>query len=238
MSLAFSWASFTDQGPRAENEDAVAVWQLGDDLLGAAVADGLGGHVGGKQASSLALEVLGNAIHRSTDLDLALVAREAHSSIRAEQERSPTARSMATTLSAALLTGNRAHIVHCGDSRIALSRGEGIMRLTEDHTEAQRFLQSGLLTPAEYRQYPRKNVLDSALGIHGEPRIDTSTVDLIRGDRLFFTSDGTHEKVALQELRTLSLNTTSPAELCEAVRALVLERTAADNFSLVAVYVN
>lgn len=238
MPLTFSWAFFTDKGPRAENEDAVGVWQLSDDWLGVAVADGLGGHVGGRRASSLALEVFGSAISRGERTNLAAIAMQVHTDIRREQDSLPELRSMATTLSAALLTGSHAQVVHCGDSRIALSRGEGIMRITEDHTEARRFLQSGLLTPEEYRQYPRKNVLDSALGIHGEPRIDTSEIELLKGDRLFFTSDGAHDKVALQELRMIAQRVRGPQELCDEVAALVAERKATDNYSLVAVYID
>lgn len=214
------------------------MWQLSDDWLVAAVADGLGGHVGGRRASTLALEMLGTAIHEGSNLDLFATALDIHEALRAEQEQMPALRSMATTLSAIVLTGNVAHTVHCGDSRIALARGRGIVRCTEDHTEAGRFLEAGLLSTAEFKNYPRKNILDSALGIHAAPRVDVNTLEVQVGDRVFLTTDGTHDRVALQELRSMSAKAPSPEDLSYQVKELVGQRRPTDNFSFVALYVD
>jgi protein phosphatase len=238
MSLTFSWATFSDKGPRAENQDAVGVWQQSDDLLAVAVADGLGGHVGGRQASALALGMWGEALEASDLPDLAAVARAIHVKIRAEQALAPELRSMATTLSAAILAGNEARVVHCGDSRIALSRGQGIVRITDDHSEALRLFKAGKLTPQEFRTYPRKNILESALGIHGDPRIDVHQVELRPGDRLFFTSDGTHEKIALQELRDLAADCGNAQATSDEVFKLVSQRRPTDNFSFATVFIS
>lgn len=238
MPLVFSWAFFSEKGPRAVNEDATAVWSLGDDWLGAAVADGLGGHAGGQRASSLALEVLGRAIHEIPILNLSSVAKDIHARIRAEQEQAPEFQLMATTLSAIVLCGNEGRIVHCGDSQVALSRGRGIVRLTEAHTEARRLLKEGLITRHEYSAYPRKNVLDSALGVRGEPRIDTRIVRIRKGDRFFLTTDGTHNAIALRELKTLSENIWTAKELVAGVREIVTRRKPPDNYSFIAIYVD
>lgn len=238
MQLTFSWAEYSDRGPRRENEDLTAVWQIGDDWLVAAIADGLGGHVGGRMAASIAIEMLGRAIHDQQRLELKEVALAIHRTILSEQDVSPDAPRMATTLSAALMVGQEAHVLHCGDTRVALARGDGIIRLTQDHTEAARFLKEGLITKEEFRLYPRKNILESALGIRGEPRIDTRVVKLEKGDRVLLMSDGVYNVLALREIRSMAATSATAGELVQVVRTEVANRGPSDNNSFIAVYVN
>ena len=234
--MMLSYAFFSEKGPRSENEDAVAIWEVVPGLVSLAVADGLGGHSGGKVASEKAVAMFGTAVE-SGRADLETVLQEIHKALREEQDENPQVRGMATTLSAVVANDTKFEFVHCGDTRIALQRGSGIKRLTVDHSEAQRLLAAGALTKEEYNLYPRKNVLESALGIWGAPRIDTGAFDLLPGDRIIITSDGVHGKVLLREMKAISDQVSTPTEFLDALASEVRRRYPEDNFSAAVLFV-
>ncbi len=234
----FTYAIASEKGPRKENEDSVGVWSLSETKVAFAVADGLGGHIGGKLASQLALDLYRAALDDSAPLHLANVAKTIHAALKVEQNKSPQLRNMATTFSAALIEGNKMDFVHCGDTRIVLQRGDGIRKLTEDHSEAQRLYSTGKLTKDEFLNYPRRNILESALGASNEPTIDTNTVEIEAGDRIFITSDGVHGKILLREMKFLSDASSDAATFVRRTVEAVNARRPDDNFSLVAVFVN
>lgn len=235
--MKITYATASEVGPRTVNEDAVAVWSNVAAGAAVAIADGLGGYHGGQQASAIAIRIFASAMKQEEVPDLRSVATSVHQAIRLEQQTDPKLRGMATTLTGAVIGVDSVRFVHCGDTRIALQRNSGIRRLTIDHTEAQRLLDAGAISREEYSSYPRKNVLESALGVTDSPRIDVGSHDLLPGDRLFFTTDGLHTKVFLQEMRKISLTTTGPDDFVKALVQLVKERGPEDNYSLAAVYV-
>jgi serine/threonine protein phosphatase PrpC len=234
----FDYAIASEKGPRQENEDTVGAWAFSDVRLAIAVADGLGGHVGGKFASHLAIEMFREAVYRPDLPDLSEVARAIHNALKAAQEKSAHLRNMATTFSAAIIAEKQLSFVHCGDTRIILQRGSGIQKLTEDHSEAQRLFSAGKLTKEEFANYPRKNILESALGAANEPTIDTKTVELRTADRIFITSDGVHGKILLRELKTLSDESQDATSFVHRTIEAVNAKRPDDNFSLVAVFLN
>ncbi|MCC7395418.1 MAG: serine/threonine-protein phosphatase [Sphingomonadaceae bacterium] len=236
--MRFRFATATEAGPRSANEDAVAVWPSDGDRLAAAIADGLGGYHGGQQASDIAIRMFGGAIGQETNVDLKGLALAIHEAIRHEQQADPKVRGMATTLSGAVIIAGQVHFVHCGDTRIALQRNNGIRRLTVDHTEAQRLLEAGAITREEYASYPRKNVLESALGVSETPRIDVGTHDIMPGDRMFFTSDGVHSKVYLRALRDISVRSADPEDAVRDIVGAVNARGPEDNFTVAAIFID
>lgn len=232
-------ATLTDAGPRPTNEDEVAAWEDSSGELVVLVADGLGGMGGGRRASQLASVSFRELIDAKsiTDAYLLSLAEKIHAVIRSEQEKSPELATMATTLSAGVLKADRLIGVHCGDTRISVARGDGIRRLTVDHTEAQKFLEKGKLTKQEFFDYPRKNILYSALGIKGEPRIDTFDFIVKSGDKIVFTSDGVHGLILLREMREVLASSESAEDFVQNVRRIILERGPEDNFSVAAIFV-
>ena len=144
---------------------------------------------------------------------------------------------MATTLSGAVFRGGLMEFVHCGDTRIAVARNAGIRKLTVDHTEAQRLLASGAISEVEFQNYSRKNVLESALGIKGEPRIDIGHFPLVQGDKFFFSTDGFHNKIQLRELFNYASKFRLPKDVTTVLRDEMSRRDADDNYSLINVLV-
>jgi serine/threonine protein phosphatase PrpC len=236
--MSFDVAVLSETGPRAQNEDRVGVWRLPGDRIGLAVADGLGGHAGGEVASELAIRRLGEVITVNWDTDLEAVARAIHSELKDQQEIHPEWREMATTLSAVIISDEALRGVHAGDSRVVISRGGGIRKLTQDHTEVQRLLLSNRLTPDQARAYPRRNILDSALGIKTDLRIDRIEFQVKPGDRLILSSDGVHDKILLRELLELTNGFTTASEVVEAVKTEMGKRGPEDNYSLICCFIN
>src|SRR5437868_10991138 len=85
--VMLDYAIASERGPRIENEDSVGAWALSETRLAFAVADGLGGHLGGKFASHLAIDMYRAALDHSGPLNLANVARTIHLALKAEQEK-------------------------------------------------------------------------------------------------------------------------------------------------------
>jgi protein phosphatase len=110
--------------------------------------------------------------------------------------------------------------------------------LTEDHSEGERLFKAGKISKEDLREYPRKNILDSALGIHSKPKIDTFKFDIAHGDRVFFTTDGVHQKILLREMRECSARHERAGSFVAEVASIVSSRGADDNFSLLAVFVH
>lgn len=232
-------ASLTRPGPRATNEDFLDCWvtETGDTV--ACIADGLGGMGGGDMASRLAVTSFRSALgeYGLDEKAMLAAANIANESIRSAQVAGPHNR-MASTLIAVALMEDRIVGIHCGDSRASIARGKGIRRLTTDHSEGQRLLEAGKLSKEELPSYPRKHILESALGVRDQPRIDTIHFDLLLGDRIILTTDGVHNLVPLREMQRLCASSSSPNALIEKVEEAVLEIGPADNFSMLALFVD
>jgi protein phosphatase len=237
--MRFATASFTEAGPRTVNEDSVGIWDLQGGAVAVAIADGLGGMGGGDTASRIAIDLFSNVVteQNPTQLNLSDIAKLIHSEIRSTQVPGSSESTMATTLTAAIFNNSTLAGVHCGDSRAAIARADGILRLTKDHTEAQRLFDQGKLSKTELINYPRRNIVDSALGAHKEPKIDVFDFDVRVGDKFFFTTDGLHEKILLREMRAIAAEFNEPSPFVEKMRAIVRDRGAEDNFSLISVFV-
>lgn len=234
--MRFIVDSLTSEGPRSENQDAIGVKEFGATNLMVAVADGLGGHAGGRIASTLAVKTF-IELASEAHVDLRSVALQIHSQIRQHQLENPDIRTMATTLSGAVFRSGLMEFVHCGDTRIAVARNAGIRRLTVDHTEAQRLLSSGAITKTQFEDYPRKNILESALGIRGEPKIEAGSFPLLLGDKVFISSDGFHNKIQLRELFVLTSKLRTPQAAIKILGDMMKERNADDNYSVATVFV-
>jgi protein phosphatase len=232
--LKHAWIS--GKGPRPENQDSVGAWPLAGGGLAVSVADGLGGQLGGSRASRIAVEMFGKAVSEGTT-DLGAIFQRIHIEIKTEQRHSSELRNMATTLSAVALSDQTMNIAHCGDTRVVLQRGNGIRRLTKDQTETYRLFEAGKLTREEYRSYPRKNILESALGIDTELDVQCLSMELFEGDRVFLSSDGFHSKILLRELKHFSDRASDPDRLVNELRDLVEERGPDDNYTLAAIFV-
>jgi protein phosphatase len=231
-------ASLSEAGPRTRNEDSILAASLGPASFVIGVADGLGGHEGGKNASRFAVNSLLEKLQAEGSFrSLKDIVSDIHLELRVSQQHASLP-GMATTLSAAVISSLNMKFVHCGDTRISIARENGIRRLTVDHSEAQRLFDAGKLSRAQFATYPRKNILESALGIHGDPRIDEGEFHLQRGDKIFITSDGLHTKILLRELFYIARRSSTAQRIADDVGSEMQLRGADDNYSFVCALIN
>lgn len=179
-------ASASDVGRvRSDNQDL--------DLLAPpliAVADGMGGHLGGGTASRMAVDALRAVGATTNPTDLLAALREANRAITTAAAADPGLAGMGTTATAALLDGGILYLVHVGDSRAYLIRDGRITQVTEDHSVVAEMVRRGTLSADAAETHPARHVITRALGVATDLEIDALRVDLAPGDVILLCTDG------------------------------------------------
>jgi len=181
--LVLDAADVSIAGPRPDNQDAALASPR---LL--AVADGVGGNVGGAVAATLVLE----ALEQVGPTDLVAGVAAASTRLGAAVAGAPELKGMATTLTAVALVDAHLVLGHVGDCRAYLLRDGDLRQLTHDQTVVQSLVDAGVLSEEQARTHPLRSVVLGAL--HGVDD-DLSHLDLARiparpGDRVLVCSDG------------------------------------------------
>ena len=223
--------SLSIHGPRVENQDSYHVQHFKGGTF-ACVADGVGGNTGGSIASQLVVHEAFEAIKKGVEISLELFLSIDRSLKQAGFENN-LLEGMASTLSACVIANDKLFIGHCGDSRILLLRNNGIKQLTPDHTEVEKLVKAGILNKEDALTYPRKNVLESALGAKKELLYFGGIFDLQKGDRVLLTTDGVHGVYSKKELRDISLFSSEPKDFILNMFNSDLEGRITDNATLV-----
>jgi len=228
--MSIKYYKYSNKGPRLKNEDSIKV-EFSDSIMWAGIADGVGGAVGGEFASSKALELVFDGWRINHDLRQSII--DANDEIKEIQKIVPEYRNMATTFTGCYVEDDLLYGGHVGDSKLCILRGNGIKQLTYSHTEFNRLYQLGLLTMQERDTYPRRNVLESALGINGPLVVQDFSFRIQKGDRVLMTTDGVHEIIKKIEFRDLNKKYDDVDDFGEAIVSVLLKRDLVDNASFV-----
>lgn len=201
---------------RELNEDALLTIDFKLDTAGRpinaglyVVADGMGGHEGGEIASSLAVQSMANVVNTAlVELmvdstaglnhaqlnDLALQAAERANMAVYEEARRRNS-DMGTTLTFALVVGDRCVVGNVGDSRAYLLRDGQLQRVSKDHSLVQRLVDVGQIQPDDMYTHPHRNAILRSLGEKPQVEVDLFPLRLEAGDIIFCCSDGQWEMV-------------------------------------------
>ncbi|MEO3786278.1 Stp1/IreP family PP2C-type Ser/Thr phosphatase [Actinocorallia sp. B10E7] len=188
--IGIRYAARSDVGMLREgNEDS---GYAGARLL--AVADGMGGHVGGEIASAAAIETL-RKLDTEVPADQLLVALEhsvkaANDKLHHMVEGDPSLQGMGTTLTAMLWSGSQVALAHIGDSRAYLLRNGELFQITHDHTLVQSLVDEGRISLDDAATHPQRSLLLRALDGRNEVEPDLSLREAQVGDRYLLCSDG------------------------------------------------
>ena len=243
----------TDVGRRRErNEDS---FLIDEGLNLYAVADGMGGHLGGDFASRMAVGTLAEVVGMlERDPDMTLPESRfpikpgepqgylryaidlASARIFEKSHEDPSLRGMGTTAVALFLRQNKAYVANVGDSRVYRIRGKKIQQVTTDHSLVGEQIRAGVLSKDDARVHLLKNIITRSVGFQETVDADIDIRVVREGDRFVLCSDGLSNMVEDDEIRDIVItNDLEPA--CRRLVDIANERGGEDNITVVLVEV-
>lgn len=212
------------------------------------VADGMGGHANGREASHMAIQAICDAIipiladeDEISENNIAhlLVEGVQHANSAVYQHNQEYGLDTGTTMTAALIADERVAVANVGDSRTYLYRAsEGLTPITRDHSTVARLVENGQITPDEVYTHPQRNEIYRNLGDDIPVEVDTHLIEIERGMTLLLCSDGLWEMVRDAQIERI-LRETLPdaAQACRRLLQASLDGGGQDNISVIVVHV-
>ena len=190
MPLKITLGQTSETGERERNEDycgavTLAIDQLETKGVMLALADGVGGNAGGREAAEMTVRGVLSDYYATPDtwevsrsLDKLMTALNRW--VLSQGAKNSEMAGMATTLSVLVLRGKRYVIGHVGDSRIYRLRGGELQQLTTDHV---------------WDRPDMRHVLKRAIGLDNQLQVDYAEGELQADDVFALMSDGVWEKL-------------------------------------------
>lgn len=231
MAFNYQSSSKTHVGyVRSLNEDAFldktdhALW---------VVADGMGGHEAGDVASKLIVESLDNIAQSELQKNLSEAIKE--SIYTANNHLLDLGQSHnrinGSTVVAMYLHDSICHYVWAGDSRLYLLRNKELTQLTKDHSQAEIYVELGMLTRDEASQHISSNLLTRAIGTDEDLELDSGTCELQASDRFLLSSDGLDKHAKHTEIEEMLIKHDLENATEELIK-LALENGGTDNVTV------
>lgn len=234
MPLKFTLGQATETGPRSRNEDFCGAVTPTAETLAAkgavfAVADGVSGGAGGREAAELTVRGLLSDYYATPDTwevtaALDKVIEPLNRWVVAQGAANRDLAGMASTLSVLVLRGTRYILGHVGDTRIYRLRGNDMSLLTVDHV---------------WDRPDMRHVLKRAIGLDAHVAMDYSEGGTAVGDIFVLVSDGVWEPLGdLGIHETLLLHREFPHRIAEELVRKALAAGGQDNATALVIGVN
>jgi len=205
-----------------------------------AVADGMGGHLGGEVASATALEVLQENFGEATTNSLLEAVRRANAKVWDKGKLDESLHGMGTTLTAVARVTDEENndvltLVHVGDSRGYLFRDGALSQITDDHSLVEEMVRAGEISTEEAEVHPRRNIVTRALGVEPTVEADVEQVIPLVGDRILLCSDGLNRELTDDQIASVLLRLKSPDEAAKELVSQAKSHGGQDNITVVIV---
>ncbi len=248
--IAITAHGLSRTGRRPSNEDSIVFETFGPRSPVAAfglVCDGMGGHLAGEVASTLAVEMVSERLRafakksgKPEELAVAIGqwVQESNDEIFARSQANPSMRGMGTTLAlGVVLPGGRLFVANLGDSRIFLVRGGTVSQLSVDHTALAEHREALGLTEGaleEFAMSPLAHALTRSLG-HEKKAQPALRADLVleEGDGVLLMSDGVTDVLRPEHLAEALAVSPNPAAAIEEIYSRAFEGGSKDNISVI-----
>lgn len=202
----------TDVGcKRKANEDWLDSFECENGLV-AVVCDGMGGHVGGRIASHVAVDAIrrflsSQYIPNPKDA-IVQACHAANAAILQRASEQPELTGMGSTCVMLIVRDGKVYMGSVGDSRIYLVRSKTIRQLTKDQSYVQMLVDAGQITQEQAEHHPRKNEITNALGLPGmQPAtVLEDPISPEAGDCFVLCSDGLSGMVPDREIAKVVSN--------------------------------
>ena len=230
-----SWATTHIGKIRVLNEDAfleapeAGLW---------AVADGMGGHDAGDEASRTLIKAL-SRIQPNQNFDQAVdqleeLLQAGNEKLVTRSARFPVHRKPGSTIVTLLMVGNQGAVIWAGDSRLYRYRDGELEQLSHDHSHVQDLIDEGLIDAREAEQHPMANVITRAAGMDSPLALEGRKISVREGDRYLLCSDGLTRVCSHREIAR-ELQKEDGEEVIITLLQETLDRGAPDNITLILV---
>lgn len=213
------------------------------------VADGMGGHYAGHEASKnvsrlvaryvlqrIYLPILINDGATGPDAPIQDVMLDAVETANTTIHSPDPEKDSGTTLTAALIFGRRLYIAHVGDSRAYILDEDGLKLVTTDHSYVRRLQEAGQITEEEAASHPHRNMLYMAVGQGSNLDVETITKSLPKSGKLVLCSDGLWGLVTEQMIKEILTNKDSTLQaMADELVDLALKAGGYDNITIIIV---
>ena len=206
-----------------------------------AVADGMGGHVGGEVAAQVAVDALSQVFSREPTKDgLQEAFSKANEAVWQESQNHEELRGMGTTLTAVALVGDAEGrdvlaLANVGDSRAYLFSDQRLVQVTADHSLAEERMRHGEISEEEAAVHPQRHILTRALGISTEVETDMWELQLRSGDRILLCSDGLSNELSNEQIADVLTTEPDPEAAAHQLVELANEHGGSDNITVIVV---
>lgn len=230
MSLKIAIGQSSLTGPRESNEDFLGAVTPANEQLAVkgaivAIADGVGGNAGGREAAEMTVRSVLSDYYATPDtwethaaLDKVLAA--ANRWVLSQSNTHRQLAGMATTLSLLVLRGQRYYLAHVGDTRIYRLRQGKLEQLTTDHV---------------WDRPDMRHVLKRAVGLDMHLAVDYADGSLLQGDIYALLSDGVWEKLGQKQIHEALQMYDSPQMIADHLTKTALAQGGQDNASALVV---
>ena len=204
-----------------------------------AVADGMGGHAKGEEASKIALNAIARTVIPELFNDTPFTEllekgiQNANQDILDYTAKYPESSGMGTTSVCAVVKGNEVHLANVGDSRAYVVSDDEIRGVTKDHSYVQALVDEGKITQAEAREHPKKNIITKAVGISPSIEADKSILTLGSDESLLLCCDGVIAHLPDEDIHKIINDSPDPQSACQKIVDTANERGGTDNISLI-----
>ncbi|MFM8394552.1 MAG: protein phosphatase 2C domain-containing protein [Acidobacteriota bacterium] len=238
MRVTFGYVTDRGLNPRrTRNEDNLLVLPERGLYL---VADGVGGRRGGETASRTVVEVFRRVFNQPQFIDdhravLLSTIDLCNQKIYEDSQSQIELEGMATTVAVVAVNDRMATIAHVGDSRVYRVDAQGLVRLTEDHSEIHEALRAGRITEELAANHPKRNVINRALGADSEVEPDLIEIELDETTTLLLCTDGVTRHIGDEQLEALLQSGHHPQAICQMIRERCYDGGAEDNLTAIVV---
>jgi len=211
------------------------------------VADGMGGHLYGQEASSQAIQTMIDQMLPKlsesselgeTDLKQLLIDGVQAANQVIHQRNQEQGTDMGTTITAAVVVGLTVFVASVGDSRTYLyQEPEGLRKITNDHSVVAYLVATGIIKPDDIYTHVQRNRIYRNLGAKPVIQVDVFVEHLQPGDTLLLCSDGLWEMVRDPAIQQILRNGADPSQTSSALIEAALVGGGADNISVIVVQV-
>ncbi|HZR43117.1 MAG TPA: protein phosphatase 2C domain-containing protein [Ktedonobacteraceae bacterium] len=213
------------------------------------IADGMGGHANGQDASRLAIQTIIDYLLPKLSGHAGVVPENSYEQLLVEgvqtanqavhQHNMDQRADMGTTVTAALIVDTVAYVANVGDSRTYLYReGEGLKKITNDHSVVASLVEAGIIKPDDIYTHPKRNQIYRSLGEKPAVEVDSFSVQLRMGDKLLLCSDGLWDMVRDPKIEdVIKAPVPDPGATGDALIQAAFEGGGEDNVSVIVVHI-